>query len=228
MRSPVWVKKVAGSRHTATAVRTAKVLSLLGTIRGAVATVVLIASAAGGVFTVQTVRSDIAADHSPRPTRQPATASPTINPSALVQDAQQRLRNALDSDEVALDDIRKIAVLPAAQLNILISEGKAKLEARYRTGLDQIAKLTEATPTPGPAETPAAAPSFSVVALNALVAAAISDMNGIVFGATKVATGPTPRPTIAPTPPPSRTPPPTPFRTPTPTPPHTPTPTPKL
>ncbi len=225
MSMPGWLARLAGSRHAGLAMKVARVLSALGTIRGAVTTVVLIASASGGIFTVQTVRSDLAA---PRPTR-PAptqTASPSIDPSSLVLDAERRLQNALDNNNAAVDDLRKVAVLPPAQLDALIAEAKAKLQARYSLALTQINQLVG--PTPPAATSPTPTPGFSVITLNTLVSVAMSDLSAIVFTATKVATSPfaTPRPTATPLP--TRTPSPTPVHTPTPLPIKTATPTPKL
>ncbi len=217
MNVPGWLLKLAGSRHAGRAMKAAKVLSALGTIRGAVTTAAVIASAAGGLFTVQTVRGDLA-DHSARPTRPgpSRSAAPSLDAASLVFDAQRRLQAALDSDNAAIDDLRKVAVIPPAQLDALIAEARSRLRARYDQAQAQIAQLVGPSPSPGVSAAPT--PSFSVVALNALVSVATADMSAIIFNATKVAT--TAPASVRPTLPP--------IRTPTPTPLHTPTPTPKL
>ncbi len=226
MNAPGWLLKLAGSRHAGRAVKAAKVLNALGTIRGAVTTAAVIASAAGGLFTVQTVRGDLAADHSALPKRPgPArSVAPSLDASSLVLEAQRRLLAALDSDNAAIDDLRKVAVISPAQLDALIAEAQSRLRARYDQAQAQVAQLVG--PWQSPDASAAPTPSFSIVALNALVSVAAADMSAIVFNATKVAT--TAPPSVRPTPFPTRTPLPTPTHTPTPTPPRTPTPTPKL
>lgn len=215
---------IVQSRHTGRALKAAKVLSLLGTVRGAVTTVLLAASAIGGAATVNSVRQDIAHD---QPTTNPAravrpSAQPTASPvtaAGLRADAERRLQIGLAANASAVDDLRKIAVLQGAALDALIDLAKQKLQARYDSAVAQVGELL-ATPSAAPSTTSAP----SIVSVNALVQVALSDMGGIVVFATRQATEPAPivtaRPTIAPTVAP------TPVHTPTPAP-RTPSPTPR-
>ncbi len=219
------VASIASSRHTGRAMKFAKVLNAIGTIRGAVTTVLLGASVIGGALTVNTVRQDIAQASAeprhaatPRPT---ATAAPTVNVRA---DAEKRLQTALANNAQALDDLRKVAVIPGPRLDQLIDEGKQKLQARYELALAQIGELYGASPSPGRSGSPA--PSPGAVAVNAIVQVAQGDMNTIVVIATRAATTeptarPTASPTASPTPTPVPTRPPTPVPTRSPVPPTT-------
>ena len=215
---------LAQSRHSGRALKAAKVLNLLGTVRGAVTTVLLAASAIGGAATVNSVRQDIVHDQPTanparlvRPSQQPS-ASP-VTAAGLRADAERRLQTGLAANASAVDDLRKIAVLQGTALDALIDQAKQRLQARYESAVAQIGELL----TP-PSVAPTASSGPSIVSVNALVQVALGDMGGIVVVATRQATEPvaisTARPTVAPTVAP------TPIRTPAPTPaPHTPSPT---
>ncbi len=195
--------------------KAAKVLNTVSTIRGALTTAALVASAIGGVFTVQTVRSDLHAEPSTtgRPTRPTLTPAATPSAAVLRADAERRLRETFDTDSAAIDELRKIAVVTAVQLDTLITDARAKLQERYQRGLQQIAELAAPSASPGHASP---SPSLSIVALNAVVTVAMADMNAIVVATTRAATNPaTPQPRVTPTP--TRTPLSTPTRTPAPT-----------
>ncbi len=204
------VTAISSSAHTGRALKAAKFLNLVGTVRGAVTTVLLASSAIGGAVTVNNVRQDIAKDNaatttSARPTNRgtpPPTATP-LTAVGLKADAQKRLQSGLDSNAQAADD----------------------LQGRFDQALVQVDALL-AVSTPAPSGTPRPSASLSVVAVNSLVQVALGDMGNILFLATRQATEPTTfvtaRPTVAPTPVPTpiKTPPPsTPApRTPSPSP----------
>jgi hypothetical protein len=231
---------VAKSAHGARAVKLLKILNLVGTVRGALTTVLLAASAIGGAATVNTVRQDIAHDRAtPYATVASRSATPTATPltaRALHADMQKQLDANLAAAARAVDDLRRVAVLSAARLDELLAESKQKLQARYELGSTQLASLIEGGAVSSESGAPPTAPpSPSVIAANALLQVITSDLNQIVVQATRAATTqPTPIPrTPAPTPPPAtptappRTPSPSP-RTPSPSPTamHTPTPKP--
>lgn len=208
---------VARSAHAGRAMKLAKVLNFVGTVRGAVTTVLLAASAIGGAATVNTVRQEVAERPSANPARALVrpSATPTASPltaAALQADAQRRLEGALAQDSAAIDDLRKVAVLQGTALDTLIELSKQKLQARYDAAITQVGGLL-APPSAAPSGTPAPSPSLSVIAVNAIVQIALNDMGAIVVNATRLATEPgpilTPRPA---------TPPPTPLRTPSPPP----------
>ena len=227
------VAAISGSAHTSRALKAAKFLNLVGTVRGAITTVLLASSAIGGAVTVNNVRQDLAQNNaastttSARPTNR-GTPPPTPTPLTAVglkADAQKRLQTALDQNAQGADDLRKVSVLDATATDALVSQTRQKLQARFDQALVQIDALL-AVSTPAPSGTPRPSASLSIVAVNSLVGVAIGDMGNILFLATRQATEPTtfvtPRPTIAPTPIP------TPIKTPTPVtqPPRTPSPSP--
>ena len=226
------IAALGSSAHTGRALKAAKVLNLIGTVRGAVTTVLLASSAIGGAVTVNNVRQDIAADKpaataavraaartTPPPTPTPLTAA------GLRSDAEKRLRTTLDQLVAGVEDVRKVSILGQSATDALVQATRQKLQARFDLALAQIDQLL-ALPSSSPAAsaTPAPSPSLSVVAVNALVQVALGDMNGMLNVATRQATTEvpvvivqTPKPTIAPTPfPTARTPLPT-FRTASPT-----------
>jgi hypothetical protein len=232
------VDKVAalkGSAHTGRALKAAKILNLVGTVRGAVTTVLLASSAIGGAVTVNNVRQDIAKDQSAA-TQPPARvagarATPSPAPTALTAaglraDAEKRLRAALDLDAQGADDLRKVSVLGATATDALVAQTKQRLQARFDQAMTQVETLL-APASPSPATLPQPTASLSVVAVNAIVQVALGDMSAVVFTATKQATDPvalvTPRPTVVPTPIRTATPIPTQPRTPMPTPKASPT-----
>ena len=225
------VAAISGSAHTGRALKAAKFLNLVGTVRGAITTVLLASSAIGGAVTVNNVRQDIAQGQTntaaARPTNR-VTPAPTPTPLTAIglkADAQKRLQTSLDQDAQGADDLRKVSVLDAAATDALVAGTRQKLQARFDQALVQIDALI-AVSTAAPSGTPQPTASLSVVAVNSLVQVALGDMNGILFVATRQATEPTTfvtaRPTIAPTPVP------TPIKTPTPVtqPPRTPSPSP--
>ncbi len=220
-----WANRLAQARHTGRAMKAAKVLNTVGTIRGAITTVLLAASAIGGVATVNNVRTDLATKDQDKAARSAAarptpTRTPAVDAASLRAQYEQRLLQALQANAAALDDLTKVAVIPSAKLQSVVEEAKAKLQARYDQAVTQIAELAvAASPSPG-ASVPSSSP-FSVITLDALVRVATADMNAIVLTATRAATTtPTQAPaTVAPkTPSPTQTPVRTPTPTPTPTP----------
>jgi hypothetical protein len=228
------VAALSSSAHTVRALKAAKILNLVGTVRGAVTTVLLASSAIGGAVTVNNVRQDIVKDQAaatpPARVAGPrATPSPTATPltaAGLRADAEKRLRAALDQDAQGVDDLRKVSILGSSTTDALIAQARQKLQARFDQAITQVdALLAPASPSPAALAQPS--PSLSVVAVNAIVQVALGDMNAVVFAATKQATEPvalvTPRPTVAATPARTATPVPTQPRTPVPTPKASPT-----
>jgi hypothetical protein len=225
------VAALSSSAHTGRALKAAKFLNLVGTVRGAVTTVLLASSAIGGAVTVNNVRQDIAKDQSSA-TANPArvasartTPPPTPTPltaAGLRADAQKRLQAGLDQVAQGADDLRKVSILGAGATDALVAQTRQKLQARFDQALTQVDELiAPATPAPA-ASAQASSPSLSVIAVNSLVQVALTDMSGILIVATRLATEPvapvTQRPTVAPTPVKTTTPAPTqPARTPTPT-----------
>ncbi|GAC1492469.1 MAG: hypothetical protein NVS1B1_10190 [Candidatus Limnocylindrales bacterium] len=237
------VTKISGSAHTGRALKAAKVLNLIGTVRGAVMTVLLASSAIGGAVTVNNVRQEIV-EKQPAATqaakavaRTPPPPPPTpLTATGLRADADKRLQTGLAAAARAAEDLRKVTVLSATAIDTLVLQTRQKLQARYELAMRQIDELVkpavEASPAPA---TPAPSAGLSIVAVNALVQLALGDMNGIVYAATRQATTDTPtalttHPTAVPTSVPTIAPTPlsTILRTPTPTatlPPRTPAPT---
>jgi hypothetical protein len=222
---------IAASPHAGRAVKVMRVLNLVGTVRGALTTVLLAVSAVGGAATVNTVRQDIANDSThPRATQTPRSAAPTATPltaSGLRADIQKRLDATLAADTQAVDDLRKVAVFSGARLDQLVADTKQRLQARYDQGSAQLATLIDGSDPAAPSAAPTGAPaSPAVTAAYALLQVITGDLNQIVVQATRAATEPTavPRPATPspapPTPAPTRAPTltPLPTRTPTPTP----------
>jgi hypothetical protein len=224
---------ITESAHTGRAMKAAKVLSIVGTVRGAITTVLLASSAVGGAVTVNNVRQDLAAD---KPAATPAaqaaaraTPSPTAPPltaAGVRSDAEKRLQTQLAANAQAAEDLRKVTVLSADAIDALVLVTRQKLQARYELALSQIDELLKPAPPPSPAAnaTARASASLSVIAVNALVQVAQGDMSNIVLVATRTATTAPPpiqpvRQTVAPTPVPTaaptiaRTSVPTPIRT---------------
>jgi hypothetical protein len=224
------VAALSSSAHTGRALKAAKFLNLVGTVRGAVTTVLLASSAIGGAVTVNNVRQDIAKDQSSA-TANPArvasartTPPPTPTPltaAGLRADAQKRLQAGLDQVAQGADDLRKVSILTVSATDALVAQTRQKLQARFDQALTQVDALI-APATPAPAASAQTSPSLSVIAVNSLVQVALTDMGGILVVATRQATEPlatvTQRPTVAPTPVKTPTPAPTqPARTPSPT-----------
>jgi hypothetical protein len=228
------VEKVAAlqsSAHTGRALKAAKVLNLIGTVRGAVTTVLLASSAIGGAVTVNNVRQDIVKDQAAAtPTRAAAKTTPPPTPTPLTaaglrSDSERRLRTTLDQLVAGVEDMRRVSILGQTATDALVLTTRQKLQARFDLAMTQIDQLlAPPASSPAPSGTPQPSASLSVVAANALVQVALGDMNGILNVATRQATTEipvvivqTPKPTVAPTPfPTARTPLPT-FRTATPT-----------
>ena len=229
------VQAISGSAHTGRALKAAKLLNLVGTVRGAVTTVLLASSAIGGAVTVNNVRQDIVAKDQVTQSSRPAaavrnTAAPSPTPltaAGLRADAERRLRTALDQDASGVDDLRKVSVLSGEATDALVAQTREKLQARFDLALSQIDVLLGISPLSIAATTsasPRPSQSLSVVTVNSLVQVALGDMSGIVFVATRTATttppvqtirqtnAPTPVPTVAHTAAPTLTP-----RTPAPT-----------
>src|SRR4030081_520962 len=95
---------LSSSAHTGRALKVAKVLNLLGTVRGAITTVLLASSAIGGAGTVNNVRQDITKDQNATPTAArvrgakstPPATPPPLTAVGLRSDAEKRLRLGLD------------------------------------------------------------------------------------------------------------------------------------
>jgi hypothetical protein len=241
------VAALRSSAHTGRALKAAKFLNLVGTVRGAVTTVLLASSAIGGAVTVNNVRQDIVSDKPPaNPTAArvaaaakttPAPAPTPLTAAGLRADAEKRLRAALDQDATGVDDLRKISILGVNATDALIAQARQRLQTRFDQALAQVDQLlAPPSASAAAAGTPQPTATLSVVAVNSLVQVAIGDMGGMVYVATKQATTeppvvvlPTPKPTVAPTVAPTpyptaRTPLPTqPVRTPVPTPKASPT-----
>ena len=201
------VQAISGSAHTGRALKAAKVLNLVGTVRGAVTTVLLASSAIGGAVTVNNVRQDIVAKDQVTQSSRPAaavrnTAAPTPTPltaAGLRADAERRLRTALDQNASGVDDLRKVSVLSVGATDALVAQAREKLQARFDLALSQIDVLLGISPS-GTAPTGTGSPrpsqSLSVVTVNSLVQVALGDMSGIVFVATRTATTTPPVQTI--------------------------------
>ncbi len=224
------VLAISGSAHTGRALKAAKILNLVGTVRGAVTTVLLASSAIGGAVTVNNVRQDIAKDQPTQTNRAVVVARTTPPPTptpltaaGLRSDAERRLRTTLDQNASGAEDLRKVSVLSAEATDALVLQIREKLQARFDQALLQI-DLLLAIPasSPGPSGASAAprpSQSLSVVTVNSLVQLALGDMNGILFAGTRTATTVPPpvqtvRQTNAPTPAPTIVHPPTPVPTP--------------
>ena len=219
------VAALSRSAHTGRALKAAKVLNLIGTVRGAATTVLLASSAIGGAVTVNNVRQDIAKDHTAAPAARLAparTSAPTaspVTPVSLRADAQKRLQSALDQNAAGADDLRKISILAVAATDALVAQTRQRLQARFDQAMTQVDALL----VPSPSEPPPSSAAPGVVAVNSLVQVALGDMSGILVSATKQVTEPialaaTPRVSVPPTLLPVRTAAPTPTtRTPTPT-----------
>jgi len=227
------VQAISGSAHTGRALKAAKILNLVGTVRGAVTTVLLASSAIGGAVTVNNVRQDIVAKDQVTQSSRPAaavrtTAAPTPTPltaAGLRADAERRLRTALDQNASGVDDLRKISVLSAEATDALVAQTREKLQARFDLAMSQVDVLLGISPVGATASaSPRPSQSLSVVTVNSLVQVALGDMSGIMFVATRTATttppvqtvrqtnAPTPAPTVVHTATPTLTP-----RTPSPT-----------
>jgi hypothetical protein len=216
---------LSSSAHTGRALKAARILNLLGTVRGAVTTVLLASSAIGGAVTVNNVRQDIAKDQSaatPTPARVAGvktTPPPTQTPltaAGLRADAERRLRAGLDQDAQAADDLHRLSILTPAATDLLVAQTRQRLQARFDQAITQVdALLAPAAPSPA---SPQPSAGLSVVAVNAIVQVALGDMGGIVLVATRQATESvalsTPRPTALATPTPMRTPTPAPTQSP--------------
>jgi len=225
------VKSFQSSPHTGRALTLVKVLNFVGTVRGAVTTVLLAASVlGGGTATVQAVRKEIAEAPPARTNArtQPPTPSPTRQTAASIfADIKTRLDATLAADAQAAEDVRKVAVFSGDRLDQLVSETRQKLQARYDLGITQLQALLGLGPTPSPTGSPSPTPSLSpsppsIISANALATVITNDLSAIVVLETRSATEPTPvpRPASA-TPAPPQTPapktpvPPTPVPTPT-------------
>ena len=209
------VTKISGSAHTGRALKAAKVLNLIGTVRGAATTVLLASSAIGGAVTVNNVRQDIVREQpaatqvartvgrtTPPPTPTPLTP---VTPAGLRSDADKRLQAGLTASAQAAEDLRKVTVLSAAGIDALVLQTRQKLQARYELVLTRIDELLKPSAPASPAAaSPQPTAGLSIVAVNALVQVALGDLNGIVVSATRQATteplaAQAPRPTLAPT-----------------------------
>ena len=224
------VTKISGSAHTGRALKAAKVLNLIGTVRGAVTTVLLASSAIGGAVTVNNVRQDIVKDQpaATQPARAVARTTPPptptpLTPAGLRADADRRLQTGLTAAAQAAEDLRKVTVLGPTGIDALVLLTRQKLQARYELALTQIDELLKPAAAPIAPSAATAQPSagLSVVAVNALVQVALGDLNSLVVVATRQATteplaAATPRPTVAPTPMPTVAPTPAPTIAPTP------------
>src|SRR4030088_3575088 len=141
---------LASSAHTGRALKAAKILNLLGTVRGAVTTVLLASSAIGGAVTVNNVRQDIAKDQSaatptqarvaavkttPPPTQTPLTAA------GLRADDEKRLPAGLDQDAQGADDLRKLSILTPAATDVVVAQTRQRLQTRFDQAMTQVDAL---------------------------------------------------------------------------------------
>jgi hypothetical protein len=183
------VSGVAASPHAGRALTAAKVLNFVGTVRGAVTTVLVVASAAGGAATVtNVVQQDLlpAIERSTVPPAAPAAPAPTpVTAAAIRAKAESSLKLTLSTDLKAAEELRKIAVLSGASLDQLVADTKQLLQRRYDQGMALIGTLLQPTDAEG-AEEPAAS---SIVVVNALVSVVADDLNRIIVGATQAARG---------------------------------------
>ena len=194
------------------ALKAAKVLNLIGTVRGAATTVLLASSAIGGAVTVNNVRQDIVREQpvatpvarAVAHTTPPPTPTP-LTPAGLRSDADKRLQAGLTASAQAAEDLRRVTVLSAAGIDALVLQTRQKLQARYELVLTRIDELLKPSAPASPAAaSPQPTAGLSIVAVNALVQVALGDLNGIVVSATRQATteplaAQNPRPTLAPT-----------------------------
>lgn len=178
--------EIATSQHAGRALKAARVLSFVGTVRGVVTTVLVLAGAAGGAATVNTV---VQQELAPSIERQSApSVVPTATPltaAGIRLKAQSTLQTALTNDTKAADDLRKIALLSGAPLDQLIADTKQQLRQRYDQGFALIGTLLE----PADAAADAAPSSSALIVVNALVQVINADLNRIVVRATQTATG---------------------------------------
>jgi hypothetical protein len=184
MRLVAHLAALAESRHVGQATKAARVLNFVGTIRGAVTTVLVLTSAAGGVATVNTVRQEIAAGdqaaiQATLPTPSPATSAP-------FRVAQAKLQAALAANIAATEELRKVSSLSGAPLDQVIAAAKKQMQVRYDRGLAQLVLII------GPSQAAASdlAPAASTVLLMDAVAQVIADdISAILVRTTEVAMG---------------------------------------
>ena len=179
---------VATSQHAGRALKAAKVLNFVGTVRGAVTTVLVLAGAAGGAATVTTV---VQQDLVPFVERSTASSAPTVavatpvTAAGIRAKAEATLQQALATHLKAADDLRKIAVLRGAALDQLIADTKHQLQQRHAQGVALIGTLLQQSDRESRDEPP---PSV-VVVVNALVSVFADDLNQIIVRATQNASG---------------------------------------
>jgi len=154
------VAALSSSVHTGRALRAAKVLNLIGTVRGAVTTVLLASSAIGGAVTVNNVRQDIIKDQSaatvpPARVASPRTTAPSVatpvTAAGLRADAQRRLQDGLDQAAQAADDLRRVSILTVAGTEALVTQTRQKLQARFDQAMTQVDALLAPPPSAAPA-----------------------------------------------------------------------------
>jgi hypothetical protein len=199
-----------------------KLLSLLSTAKGAAAATVIAAAAAGTgvVATNSDVQNAISSTFqgtstSAKPSEPAHSGQPQV--VSVRNDSDKALREAFQDDQKKLEKLRSTKVEPAdrGKLEDLIKTADEKLRARLTKALDEIGALTlgregreSGSPRPSATATPSASPAATVAPgaqaslsadtlakIDAIVKAAIADMNGIVADTEKAVVAlPTARP----------------------------------
>ncbi len=178
-----------------------KLLSLLGTAKGAAAAAAIAAAAVGTgvVATNQDVQSAITTTVQ---NVTQANASPSGQPAVVAarNDADKKLRVAFQDDQQKLEKLRstKVESSDRAKLDDLLKAADAKLRARLTKALDDVAALTlgreglEASGSPKPTGNakPSTSPdvkatftSDAQAKVDAIVKTAIADMDKIAADA---------------------------------------------
>ena len=173
-----------------------KLLTLLGTTKGAVAAGVLATAAVtGGVAATNTdVQNAVGAavDN--------VSAAVTGNRPVVVtarNDADSKLRGAFQKDQQKLESLRssKVGASDRAKLDTLVTDADSKLRARLTTALNDVAALTLGregleSGSPKPSASPDVKVPFTADAqakVDAIVTTALTDMDKIVSDATTAA-----------------------------------------
>jgi hypothetical protein len=173
-----------------------KLLTLLGTTKGAaVAAVIAAAAVAGGITATNPDVQRGLGEAMDNVTRggQPAVV-------AARNAADKQLREAFQDDQTKLEKLHstKVDGPDRQKLDDIVNDADAKLRARLTTALDDVAALTlgregleSAKPSGSPSAKPTGSPDVKVsftpasqAAVDAIVTAAIADMDKIVTDAT--------------------------------------------
>ena len=166
-----------------------KLLTLLGTAKGAVAAGAIVAAAATtGVAATNTDVQNAITTTVQNITQ--ANASPSAQPAVVASRnlADQKLRSAFQDDQQKLEKLHSTKVTSAdrARLDDMVSTADANLRARLTKALDDVAALTlgrEGRESPKPTGSPDVKASFTTDAqkkVDDTVTIAITDMDKIV------------------------------------------------